>query len=538
MQNTQAINVTAGNATATGSVTVSDNMPAIPCPDPAGYKYVGARYVPLFSDPLEWDINSTYEPLTIVLYEGNSYTSRQYVPIGIQIDNEEFWALTGNYNAQVEQYRQEVIQYKKDTDEKFDSFMPLDTTPVKNSVKAITSGGVYDAMCSIRAEHYGITTSNTGDQNSALIQAALKDCISKDAFLTFGVGTYNFSHSIDLMQNAKMQGVSSTFSILKFSSNTGITGEGERDQFGNYTAFGGTIRNFKVVGPLTDEDLKTQDPTANPYYAGFYISGMGLVMENLVSHRFQVGFNIIGGSSTEQYPEYYGLSEMNNRNNLSVLECYQGVRLTCPDATYGNITVGRCTAGNIIKNCYIDYLHVWGIGNFTDLYNTHVSRLYFDSYNAIYWKTGKSYRWLTGYQFHIDDLYMYGFNPAAWPDPENTPVSPIYIKQIDTEKAGEAYSVYIGNMTVSNYSPLPEITTSALNDGKIAFLVSANQVPTIVNHCHIASCFTSGKFVDNGLLGIVNFYTFNQDCDIKYIQKYNNRYYTYYKTEPILTQNA
>lgn len=108
MQNTQAINVSAGNATATGSVTVSDNMPAVPCPDPAGYKYVGARYVPLFADPAEWNINSTYEPLTIVLNEGNSYTSKQYVPVGIQIDNEEYWALTGNYNAQVEQYRQEV----------------------------------------------------------------------------------------------------------------------------------------------------------------------------------------------------------------------------------------------------------------------------------------------------------------------------------------------------------------------------------------------------------------------------------------------
>lgn len=116
MQNTQAINVTAGNATATGSVTVSDNMPGVPCPDPAGYKYVGARYVPLFAEPAEWNINSTYEPLTIVLNEGNSYTSKQYVPVGIQIDNEEYWALTGNYNAQVEQYRQEVQQLESNVE--------------------------------------------------------------------------------------------------------------------------------------------------------------------------------------------------------------------------------------------------------------------------------------------------------------------------------------------------------------------------------------------------------------------------------------
>ena len=71
-------------------------------------QYVGARYVPLFAEPLEWDKTKAYEPLTIVLYQGNSYTSRQYVPVGVELTNESFWAETGNYNAQVEQYRQEV----------------------------------------------------------------------------------------------------------------------------------------------------------------------------------------------------------------------------------------------------------------------------------------------------------------------------------------------------------------------------------------------------------------------------------------------
>lgn len=71
-------------------------------------QYIGARYVPLFADPIQWDSTKTYEPLTIVYNEGNSYTSRQYVPTGIQINNEAYWALTGNYNAQIEQYRAEV----------------------------------------------------------------------------------------------------------------------------------------------------------------------------------------------------------------------------------------------------------------------------------------------------------------------------------------------------------------------------------------------------------------------------------------------
>lgn len=76
-------------------------------------QYVGARYVPLFANPAQWSSEREYEPLTIVLYQGNSFTSMQYVPIGIDINNEEFWAETGNYNAQIELYRQEVREYSK-----------------------------------------------------------------------------------------------------------------------------------------------------------------------------------------------------------------------------------------------------------------------------------------------------------------------------------------------------------------------------------------------------------------------------------------
>lgn len=71
-------------------------------------QYIGARYVPLFADPIEWNSTRAYEPLTIVLYQGNSYTTRQYTPAGIEISNEAFWACTGNYNAQIELYRKEV----------------------------------------------------------------------------------------------------------------------------------------------------------------------------------------------------------------------------------------------------------------------------------------------------------------------------------------------------------------------------------------------------------------------------------------------
>ena len=83
-------------------------------------QYIGARYVPIFGrkdeDSIQWDNTKPYEPLTVVLYQGNSYTSRQYVPAGIDITNQEFWANTGNYNAQVEAYRAEVQTLDTDID--------------------------------------------------------------------------------------------------------------------------------------------------------------------------------------------------------------------------------------------------------------------------------------------------------------------------------------------------------------------------------------------------------------------------------------
>lgn len=78
-------------------------------------KYIGARYVPIFGrkgeTSIAWDPTAPYEPLTIVLHRGDSYTSRQFVPAGIDVHDERYWANTGNYSAQIEQYRQDVAQY-------------------------------------------------------------------------------------------------------------------------------------------------------------------------------------------------------------------------------------------------------------------------------------------------------------------------------------------------------------------------------------------------------------------------------------------
>ena len=76
-------------------------------------QYIGARYVPEFASPVEWAADTSYEALTIVTFNNASYTSKVQVPptVGNPANNPQYWVLTGNYNAQVEQYRQETENY-------------------------------------------------------------------------------------------------------------------------------------------------------------------------------------------------------------------------------------------------------------------------------------------------------------------------------------------------------------------------------------------------------------------------------------------
>ena len=120
-------------------------------------QYIGARYVPKFWDngsgSTDWTPNIPYESMVVVTYMNNSYTSKVPVPatqVTPNIDTEH-WALTGAYNAQVEQYRQDVENIK-DTIATICHDVKLygaigdgnsdDTTAIQNAVNdAIADGG-------------------------------------------------------------------------------------------------------------------------------------------------------------------------------------------------------------------------------------------------------------------------------------------------------------------------------------------------------------------------------------------------------------
>lgn len=83
-------------------------------------QYIGARYVPqFFNNPngsWDWSQGFQYEPLTIVKYGENTYTSKMLVPatVGSPNLNPEYWALTGNYNGALNLLTQQVNQNTSD----------------------------------------------------------------------------------------------------------------------------------------------------------------------------------------------------------------------------------------------------------------------------------------------------------------------------------------------------------------------------------------------------------------------------------------
>lgn len=76
--------------------------------------YIGARYTPKFEG--EWKANKEYAALSVVYYNNKSYVSRKTVPTGTAVTETEFWVESADWNAQVEQYNQNVTQYKAQVD--------------------------------------------------------------------------------------------------------------------------------------------------------------------------------------------------------------------------------------------------------------------------------------------------------------------------------------------------------------------------------------------------------------------------------------
>lgn len=215
-------------------------------------QYIGARYVPKFFDnpdgSAEWIQGVAYEALIIVTYAGNSYTSRKPVPstIGSPNINTEYWANTGNYNAQVEFLREEVIGYRETAEqtqqqleEETSNRIAGDTNLNKKILTARPIITSTDVILFI-SDSYASYPSTT---NNWMTMLASKLGISQNNYYISAAGSTGFASTsggqnfITLMQNAT---VPDKTRITKI-----IVGGGANDiYYGTYSTITSGIQTF------------------------------------------------------------------------------------------------------------------------------------------------------------------------------------------------------------------------------------------------------------------------------------------------------
>jgi len=161
-------------------------------------QYIGSRYVPVFADPEEWNLSREYEPLTIVTNKGDSYTSKQFVPSGVALDNKGYWAHTANFNAQLENYIRIVNEYKDKVRNQQSAFATY-----ADAVKAkLNVGNVFSTANFADADGLGWLYMVTDAEDSKTIPYGDKfakplpidGCVAIDAFYgSLRDDTYNLS---------------------------------------------------------------------------------------------------------------------------------------------------------------------------------------------------------------------------------------------------------------------------------------------------------------------------------------------------------
>lgn len=109
---TKTMVVKSDTALAETKTTIRDTVTFDTSKLPNGITYKGLKAVLSFADPIQWNKASTYDSLTVVWDDAThaSYASKRPVPQNIELTNEFYWFRTADLDAQVEMYRQEVME--------------------------------------------------------------------------------------------------------------------------------------------------------------------------------------------------------------------------------------------------------------------------------------------------------------------------------------------------------------------------------------------------------------------------------------------
>lgn len=306
-------------------------------------QYIGARYVPIFADPAEWDNTRTYEPLTIVLHEGNSYTSRQHVPSGIDIGNTEYWALTGNYNAQIESYRQ-TAQNALELAQTNES----DIVDINASLNALHANGVENATIVYNANamdirKLGCIENNATQDCGAIINTYLADHPTAAIYVPNGVWYTKSTITLNGEQTMICDGFIRLGTGYILTDNTMIALNGGDATISSDMTKGKTFK-INVDGNMQN----VNGISVKGYFASTFIlesiRAMGIAIRT-ISRNIENYFNIrfYGGYNNEYAQIGFQTAENDNDNRADVIG--------------RNANIG---IDNQASYWFYGYVHVWG----------------------------------------------------------------------------------------------------------------------------------------------------------------------------------
>lgn len=257
----------------------------------ANRQYVGARYVPKFANPVEWDNVRQYEALTIVTHLGNSFTSKKPVPAGVDIGNTEYWVNTGNYNEQIAAYRDVVLEYKAEVE----AVKGL-TGEYVNITKFGVSPGkyVFNPHTMLWRNSDGTVPTDVSNAIKTAISFCEENGISAIYFPNgqYYCGSNNFSVNVSKI---KLLGSTNTYLISENCNSASfitLTADENSTQYANPQEI---IKNIKVFGNYFEN---AKSPTKNIIGINFNNNSYfnNSVVQNIGCYGFNVGMSINNGS--------------------------------------------------------------------------------------------------------------------------------------------------------------------------------------------------------------------------------------------------
>lgn len=249
---------------------------------------LGYYYVPNFAG--EWSATVQYPPLTVVsapagiegVHEGDSYTALKYVPVGTPLTNTEYWALTGNYNAQITDFKNAVssqIQAISDS---------LDTTKSELLVSAKTIG-----------------CDSTGQTDcTSAVQQALD---SGASYVIFEPGQYKFDSTLVMPSRSSLIGLNKRGTQLRYTGSGVFISVSSTESTDTVE-----ISNLSIFGP---------DPDTTATLVSFD-KGYRLIMQDVMMFYFSTAVRMSGTNGTTGSSKFMNMN-FDNPGRSSSFNCFE-----------------------------------------------------------------------------------------------------------------------------------------------------------------------------------------------------------------------